>query len=418
MTSTAPTPVPLDTPDTEVDLSEWNENYAAGPLDGIRLICRRELSERLASKAFVFSTGLLAVFTFAGIFFTGGSDDDVQRVGYTGDVGYAAAALEAAGTDAIPVSRVDDRAEAERLLDADEISVVLTGNDRTGYTALVRESLPSEVGDFLNRALETGALEQLARDSGAQDADVSDALRATATGVEVLDPAMSSSALLVAMISTMALALVIVLWGNTLASGVVDEKASRVVEVLLATIRPWQLLTGKVIAIAVLGFVQVVVLGAAAIAALVAQQGGSALPTGLFGPTLFIGLISLVLGVLLYFSLMAAFAARVERQEDLGAALQPVFALSLGPFAASFMLALQSPDSVWVDVFSIAPFFGPFAMPLRYAVEPVPAWQLMLSLIVCLVTIAAVGALSGRIYGNSILRSGGRVSMKEALTIT
>lgn len=418
MTSTAPTPVPLDTPDTEVELSDWNENYAAGPLRGIRMICRRELSERLASKTFVFSTGLLAVFTFAGIFFTGGSADDVQRVGYTGDVGYAASALEAAGNDAIPVSRVDDRAEAERLLDTDEISAVLTGNDRTGYTALVRESLSPEVEDFLNRALETGALEQLARDSGAQDADVSGALRTTATGVEVLDPAMSSSALLVAMISTMALALVIVLWGNTLASGVVDEKASRVVEVLLATIRPWQLLTGKVIAIAVLGFVQVLVLGAAAMAVLVVQHGGSALPTGLFGPTLFIGLISLVLGVLLYFSLMAAFAARVERQEDLGAALQPVFALSLGPFAASFMLALQSPDSIWVDVFSIAPFFGPFAMPLRYAVKPVPVWQLMLSLIVCLATIAAVGALSGRIYGNSILRSGGRVSMKEALTST
>ncbi|WP_032369343.1 ABC transporter permease [Rhodococcoides fascians] len=412
MTSTPP----ITTPPDLGPVGDAENEYSAGTADGVRLICRRELSERLPSKAFLGSTAFLAILAFAGLFFSGGSDADTPKIGYTGDLGPVAAALDNAGGNGVSVRGLTDRAEGERLLADSELTAVVTGNSSTGFTTIVQESLSVETEGFIDRALESSALEQLALESGAQPGDVSNALSANVSQLEILDPAGNSTDLLVAMVVSLTLVLIIVLWGNTLASGVVDEKASRVVEVLLATIRPWQLLTGKVLAIAVLGLIQASALAAAVFAALAFDRNGSSLPSGMVGPTLFVGLVSLVLGVLLYLSLMAAFAARVERQEDLGAALQPVFVVCIGPFVASLLIALDSPQSPWLDIASIAPFFGPFAMPLRMAAEPVPVWQLLTSLLVCLVTIAAVGALSGRIYGNSILRSGGRVPLKEALT--
>lgn len=231
------------------------------------------------------------------------------------------------------------------------------------------------------------------------------------------DPAAASqpvSYLMLALAVGLAIVIVVMLWGATLATGVVDEKASRVVEILLACIRPWQLLIGKVLAVSLLGLTQIAALAAAALAGLAASGNPIPLPD-LGNPVIPAGLICLVLGVVLFSILMAALAARVERQEDLSSVLQPAYLLSLCPFAATVVLAFNSPSSPWLDVASIAPFFNVFAMPVRMAIETVPLWQQGLALLVCLTTIAASSALSGRIYGNAILRSGGKVALRDSL---
>ncbi|MGO2933856.1 ABC transporter permease [Microbacterium sp.] len=231
------------------------------------------------------------------------------------------------------------------------------------------------------------------------------------------DPAAASqpvSYLMLALAVGLSIVLIIMLWGATLATGVVDEKASRVVEILLACIRPWQLLIGKVLAVSLLGLTQIAALAAAALAGLAASGNPIPMPD-LTNPVIPAALISLVSGVVLFSILMAALAARVARQEDLSSVLQPAYLLSLGPFAAAVILAFNSPSSPWLDVASIAPFFNVFAMPVRMAIETVPLWQQGLALLVCLATIAASSALSGRIYGNAILRSGGKVALRDSL---
>ncbi|WP_127573665.1 ABC transporter permease [Georgenia faecalis] len=211
-----------------------------------------------------------------------------------------------------------------------------------------------------------------------------------------------------------AIVLVVALWGATLATGVVDEKASRVVEILLACIRPWPLLIGKVLAVSLLGLTQFAVLALTAVGGLAAS--GSPVPSlGLPVAVLPVGLLCLVLGVVLFSVLMAGLAARVERQEDLSPVLQPAYGLTLAPFAAVVFLAFDAPDGPWLDVASMVPFFTVFALPVRMALETVPLWQQGLSLAVTVATIVGISALSGRIYGNAILRSGGKVGLRESL---
>lgn len=225
------------------------------------------------------------------------------------------------------------------------------------------------------------------------------------------------SGLMLALAVGLAIVIVVMLWGATLATGVVDEKASRVVEILLACIRPWQLLIGKVLAVSLIGLTQIAALAAAALAGLAASGNPVPLPS-LANPVIPAALICLILGVVLFSILMAALAARVERQEDLSSVLQPAYMLSLGPFVAIVLLALNSPHSPWLGVASIAPFFNVFAMPVRMAIEAVPLWQQALALLICLATIAASSALSGRIYGNAILRSGGKVALRDSLAVS
>jgi len=212
-----------------------------------------------------------------------------------------------------------------------------------------------------------------------------------------------------------AIIVIVMLWGATLATGVVDEKASRVVEILLTCIRPWQLLIGKVFAVALLGLAQVAAIAGASLVGL-AASGHSMVLTDLSSPIILTGVVSLVLGVVLFLMLMAALGARVERQEDLSSVLQPAYLLSLGPFAATVLLAFESPGSLWLDIASMAPFFNVFAMPVRMAIETVPFWQVGIAFLVSLITIAVISVFSGRIYGNAILRSGGKVALRESLS--
>ncbi|MGY1843209.1 hypothetical protein [Modestobacter sp. SYSU DS0875] len=114
-------------------------------------------------------------------------------------------------------------------------------------------------------------------------------------------------------------------------------------------------------------------------------------------------------------TLMAGLAARVERQEDLSSVLQPALGLALVPMAAAAYLVFDSSGTRWLDLASVAPVLATFVMPARLAVEPVPAWQLGLALVVPLATAVVAFAVAGRGYAGAVLRSGGRVPLREAL---
>lgn len=212
----------------------------------------------------------------------------------------------------------------------------------------------------------------------------------------------------------LAAVVVVLLWGIPLATDVMQEKASRVVEILLTSIRPWQLLAGKVVSTAVIGLTQ---LGVVLAATLVARPltGKSLALAGIDWALVAVGVPCLALGVLTCSTLMAGLAARVERQEDLSGVLQPAMTVTLLPLAAAVYLCFDFADSIWLDVASIAPVFNTFVLPGRMAVETVPGWQVALSLAVAVATTVAAFRIAGRVYAGAVLRSGGRVSLRESL---
>lgn len=205
----------------------------------------------------------------------------------------------------------------------------------------------------------------------------------------------------------------LVTYGLTLAQGVVEEKSSRVVELLLATVRPWQLLAGKVIGVGVSGLVQLGLLvgGGLGLAVATGRIGVEGSLIGTAGWTL----LWFVLGFGLYATLLAAAGATVSRQEDVPSAIQPALMVMFAPFVLSIYLAGDDPTGPLVEWLSLVPLFSPFLIPARVAFGAVPLWQGALAAVLTTGAIALTARLAGRVYSRSVLRTGGRVGVAQAL---
>ncbi len=197
------------------------------------------------------------------------------------------------------------------------------------------------------------------------------------------------------------------------ATGVVEEKQSRVVELLLATIKPWELLAGKIIGLGAVGLLNLVVLGGiAAIAGI--SFGLLTLPGAALGMFAMV-LVWYLLGFFLFASLYAAIGSTVSRQEELNSVVAPMIFLLLIPFILTVNLLPGDPRNPLATVLSYIPFFSQTVMPARYALGTAELWEVGIAALLALVAIVVVVRLAGRVYRNSVLRTGARVSLREAL---
>ncbi len=201
-------------------------------------------------------------------------------------------------------------------------------------------------------------------------------------------------------------------YGAFVAQGVVEEKASRVVELVLATVRPWQLLLGKVLGLGAVGLLQLVVLGAAGLG--VAGSAGLLVSGAGLAGTVVSVVVWYLLGFAMYATIYAALGSLVSRQEDTQSVLTPVSIVVLIGWVAGFNLLLSSPRSPALVVLSLIPPWTPLVMPARIALGGVPIWQVALAFALTLAFTAGVLVLGGRIYARSVLRTGARVSLREA----
>ena len=216
----------------------------------------------------------------------------------------------------------------------------------------------------------------------------------------------------VAIIGVVLLYGLLILFAQFVAQGVVEEKASRVVELLLATMRPWQLLAGKILGLGLLGLGQIVVI------AVVGVTGALALdlvdvPGELIGTVASV-VAWFVLGYAFYACVYAVAASLVSRQEDLGSVLAPAsMVLVLGFFVA--LQAAGDPDGTLATVTSFVPGLSPLVMPVRQAAGEVTGAEVALAVVLMLVTIALAVRLGGRVYSGALLRTSGKTKLREAL---
>jgi len=196
--------------------------------------------------------------------------------------------------------------------------------------------------------------------------------------------------------------------------GVVEEKSTRVVELLLSTIRPWQLMAGKVTGIGVIGLLQVV--------AVIAAAAGTALALGLLdtsnldlGATIAWALVWFVVGFITFSLALAALASLVSRQEDVASVTAPVLVLMIIPYVIGISIAPWDPTNPIVVALSYIPFAAPMVMPMRIALGTVETWEILASLALSLALIPVLVWGAGRIYSNAVLRTGARVRLRDAL---
>jgi ABC-2 type transport system permease protein len=225
-------------------------------------------------------------------------------------------------------------------------------------------------------------------------------------------PGRSNDALRVAIGAVILLYLALVTSGTWVASGIVEEKSSRVVEVVLSAIRPGELLAGKVLGIGAVALAQVAAATASAAATRVVLHSLS-LPDNFAAAAA--GVLGwFVLGYALYASAYAAAASLVSRQEDAPAVTTPLTLV----MAAAFLVAMtsaQHPNSLLVHVLSLVPLFAPLLMPLRIASGAVDAWEIAVAVVLTLACIAATAWLAARIYAATVLRGGARLPLRSAL---
>jgi ABC-2 type transport system permease protein len=192
----------------------------------------------------------------------------------------------------------------------------------------------------------------------------------------------------------------------------VEEKSTRVVELLLSTMKPWQLLAGKVIGLGLLGLAQILAIAVVGVAGALLFDVVS-LPGQLVGTVLSV-VAWFVLGYAFYAAVFAAAASLVSRQEDLPSVITPT---SMLLFAGLFISirAATDPTGGLARVTSFIPGLSPLVMPVRQAAGGVAWWEVLIAVALMLVGIAVVVRLGGRIYAGALLRTGGKTKLREAL---
>lgn len=392
------------------------QHRRSGPAGNAWAVLLRELGARLPTSGYLLSTFLLAAMAFfSPLLIPSPGDAQEHVVAVTSESSQGEQALQSAGLETV---QIGSREEGEAKLRDESVDALLLPSATVdgGWILVSTSSVPESLVTTIHTLVTLAAVSSLARDAGVAPDKLAAAFGGAALSTEVMNAGDDTKwDVLLALGFGLVVVFVIVLWGATLAADVVQEKATRVVEILIATMRPWQLLAGKTAAITIIGLLQVSVVLGAAFAGLELFSGGVDL-TFIQPHVLVVGLVSVVIGVPLLSALMAALAARVEHQDDVGTATQPVYLIVLGPFVAAVYAGLYAPDGLAMQLLSLAPLTNIFAMPARVAVGGVPAWELCLSFVIALLTLAATITLAGRIYSGSILRAGSTVTLRQALS--
>lgn len=350
------------------------------------LVATREIIARLRSKAFLISTGILLLITVASVM-VGGMVSANPSLTKVAVLDSTSEVVEATGT--LEVVAAPSVAAAEDLVRDGTVSAAVVPADGADSALDVRvialDSVPSDVVGTLS----------------------------VAPDVTVLEPAAQPGFLiyLVALGFGLVFFLSAMTFGTTIAQSVVEEKQTRVVEILMSAIPVRALMAGKVVGNTIMAFAQITLI-AVLVSASMAVTGQHVLLTDIGGPIIWF-VVFFTFGFVLIAALYAATASMVSRQEDVGSVTAPVMILVMIPY---FLVIFFNDNALVLAIMSYVPFSAPVGMPMRMFLGTAQWWEPLLSLAILLVTTWGVVVLGSRIYSNSLLRMGGRVKIKDALS--
>lgn len=356
----------------------------AGFTTAIGLVIEREIMVRLKSKAFMVST-ILSIVLFGVLVGVSGAlpslFSSTDKVAVT-----SAGAKAVEGIDDIETVEVDDVDEAKALINSEEVesAVVESEDSPTGVAVLSLRSAPESLIGALSLTPE----------------------------VELLDPDAPDPALtyFIGLGLGLVFFMAAMTFGNTIASSVVEEKQSRIVEILLASTSARVLMFGKVIACTILAFAQigltaVAVLAGAAISGNDMVLDKVAEPIAWFVPLFIVGFVMVA-------ALYAAAASMVSRTEDLPSTSTPIMMLIFLPYMG---VIIFSSNGTVMAVLSYIPFSAAVAVPMRVFLGTIEWWEPLVSLLILIVTTLLALLLATRIFERSILKSGPKLSWGQAL---
>lgn len=354
----------------------------------VGLVAGREMKVKMMSKAFVVTTAimlgllLLAVLVGPRLGDLFGGDDTGERVAVTAETSPAVGALGDA-YDPQTVDSADAAREAVRTGDV-EAAVIPDEASPAGIAVVGLDSAPNGLVQALS----------------------------TSPAVELLDPNAPNPTLqyFIAFGFGIVFFMIAITYGQQIAVSVIEEKQSRVVEILLAAIPAKAMMAGKVIGNSAMALLQVALI--AGVLLLGMQINDAVLPLdGLGAPILWFVLL-FAIGFVMIASLYAAAASLVSRQEDIGSTSMPVMMLIMLPYFAVIFFN-DNPEAL--RIMALVPFSAPVATPLRVFMDQGEMWEHLLSLGILIAATALAIWFAAKIYERSILRTGKALKWSEAL---
>ena len=385
--------------------------------NNLLLVATREIAEKVRNRAFLIFTLFMLLLPIA-VGVVGGflSDPDTReyKVGLTGDsAGQLVPILKQqakAFSAKVETEKLRDPAAAEKAVKDGGLDAAVVGLDR-----ILVDGTP---GAGLETLLQSSA-ERVETVSALRKAGVSPGQARTILEPKTLplkdvvggggDGALGPEAI-IAQIGMVFLFLTIFTYGYWIANGIVEEKSSRVVEIVLSTVRPVQLLAGKILGIGLLGLFQILLV--AGLGLIAVSMAGLDLPPVALG---ILGAVVLwfVLGYAFYSCLFAVAGSLVSKQEDLQYTQMPLMVLIFVGYGAAFY-EFGNPGSLAVQILSFIPPFSPMVMLMRMGLGKAGVLEVGLAAALVLLSTAGLMVLATRLYAGSVLRFGTRVTLADA----
>lgn len=404
------------------------------------VVGKREYLERVRTKAFLISTILLPLFMAAMMILPGklasmktGRVKKITVVASTPEFGrYVEKQLEERASDAGTKFQVETSTDASPEAIA-RLRAAVNGGQVDGYLLATQDLLDKgkasyvakDTSDFVESAVLAGSVsmaqtQQRLAARGLKDADMKQLFAKVDLDTVRLEAGKESKASGVVMLLTsitmmMMVYMTVVLYGIAVMRSVLEEKNSRVIEVMLASVTPKEMMAGKVLGVGAVGITQIAIwwfLAAVVTRPLMASSPGamggiqvSDLKLGYF-------LIFFLLGYFLYASLWAALGAMVNSEQE-AQQLQFFVMLPLIFSTVVMVMVIRQPSSALAMWMSFVPFCTPLIMYLRVVVQQPPMWQIGVSIAITVATIYGLLLLCSRIYRVGILMYGKRPTLPE-----
>jgi ABC-2 type transport system permease protein len=406
----------------------------------ILLIAKREYLEQIHGRAFIFSTilvPLLIVALLGWSSYTNRNANAGKHIAIASDSAPLANAIRRLMLDDKNANNIvdvfapatdQDRASLLKRVQSKAIDGMLTINTSSaGAITTTYTSLAS--GDFVNlsgvrSALNHAVANQRLLASGVKQADIDASLKSVSIDTLQLNKdgriakTKGASPFFKALIMALLLSMPIMLYGLDMARAIIEEKTSRIFEVMLSVARADDLLAGKMVGVGAVGLTQIAIWMIAAMLFMGSALAATALTgdfaihfswmEGLLFPVYF------VLGFALFSAMFSGLAATCETSQD----LQKFMPLAIIPLYLSMGLLpvlLKDPNSVWAVGAMLFPLTAPYIVLPRMGMAAVPLWQLAASIGLLILSIWGVLWLSSRLYRVGILMYGKRATLPELL---
>ncbi len=432
-------------------------------MNKLGLVIQREYITRVRKKSFIILTLLMPVLMVAlslvPLWLSTLNDGSVKRVAVIDNTGIYAPLLESTGQYTFEVVGEADEEGAESRLGGELFAILqitddLNDNPRAVSLTSEKQSpqdLQTLITRTLNEKVTSQRLDELSTSSNVDGATIAQvrsiveergpvSLRTMRMGGDgTVSESSTEVATIIGMVFTILIYMFILMYGNMVMQAVLEEKKSRVVEVMVSSVKPVNLLIGKIVGIGLVGVTQLAIWGilggilfsgmslllaspeqAAAMSTemsgfdmegiMAAVMGVNWLEIGFYFLLFFVG------GYVLYAAIFAMFASAVDSEEDTTQFMTPVTLIIVFAFFAGFY-SVSNPDGPLAFWTSLIPFSSPIVMMVRIPFG-IPLWEKLLSIVLLYGTFILISILAAKIYRVGILMYGKKPSLKEMMKWT